>query len=145
MKLEEMVARAAAETEDMARAEKEGRKAAADKTLPVPPVPSGKPSNYGVHRRVAAQEGSHRLGPELESGGEGETVSGPDIVPARRLFQRSRFYARRHVVMALRSYHAESKDKRKAAWTPSSAASRKKSARARLPRYMLPMCAASWS
>ena len=81
MKLEEMVARAAAETEDMARAEKEGRKAAADKTLPVPPVPSGKPSNYGVHRRVPAQEIFHRLGPELERGGERETEAGADIVP----------------------------------------------------------------
>jgi len=81
VKLEEMAARAAAETEDMARVEKEGRQAAADKMLPVPPVPSGKPSNYGVHRRVAAQEIFHRLGPELERGGERETDAGADIVP----------------------------------------------------------------
>jgi hypothetical protein len=55
VRLEEMAARAAAEMEAKARAEKE-RLTAADKTLPLPPVPSGKPSGYGVNRLPVAQE-----------------------------------------------------------------------------------------
>jgi hypothetical protein len=47
VKLEEMAARAAAETEAKAAA------AAVDKTLPAPPVPSGK---HGEHRRLGAQD-----------------------------------------------------------------------------------------
>ena len=50
-----MAARAAAEMEAKARTEKE-RLTAADKTLPLPPVPSGKPSGYGVNRLPAAQD-----------------------------------------------------------------------------------------
>ena len=48
VKLEEMAARAAAETE--------AKVAAADKTLPAPPVPSGKPPGHGEHRRLGAQD-----------------------------------------------------------------------------------------
>src|SRR6267142_961386 len=81
VRLEEMVARAAAETEAMARAEKEGRAAAVDKTLPVPPVPSGKPSHYGVSRRVVAQDIFHQPGSEQEREGEAEMEAGADIIP----------------------------------------------------------------
>jgi len=79
VKLEEMVARAAAETEAMARAEKEGRELAVDKTLPVPPVPSGKPSSSGLNlnRRAVAQEIFRQLGPEQER----EEGAGADMVP----------------------------------------------------------------
>ena len=79
VKLEEMVARAAAETEAMARAEKEGREFAIDKTLPVPPVPSGKPSSSGLNlnRRALAQEIFRQLGPEQER----EEETGADMVP----------------------------------------------------------------
>ena len=63
-KLEEMAARAAAETEAEARTQKEGREAAVDKTLPVPPVPSGKPSGYGANRRVFAQDIFQQMGPQ---------------------------------------------------------------------------------
>ncbi|KAH9063558.1 hypothetical protein EDB87DRAFT_1575346 [Lactarius vividus] len=47
VKLEEMAARAAAETE---------AKAAADKTLPAPPVPSGKPLGHSDLRRPSAKD-----------------------------------------------------------------------------------------
>ena len=49
MKLEEMAARAAPETEAKAAA-------AADKTLPAPLVPTGKPLGHGEHRRLGAQD-----------------------------------------------------------------------------------------
>jgi hypothetical protein len=81
VRLEEMVARAAAETEAMARAEKEGRVAAVDKTLPVPPIPSGKLSHYGVNRRIVAQDIFHQSGPEQETGGDADTEAGTDVVP----------------------------------------------------------------
>ena len=55
VKLEEMAARAAAEGEAKA--------AAADKTLPAPPVPSGKPLGYGEHRRPGAQDIFGKLEP----------------------------------------------------------------------------------
>ena len=79
VKLEEMVARAAAEAEAMARAEKEGGGLAVDKTLPVPPVPSGKPSSSGLdlNRRAVAQEIFRQLGPEQER----EEEAGADMVP----------------------------------------------------------------
>lgn len=79
VKLEEMVARAAAETEAMAGAEKERRELAVDKTLPVPPVPSGKPSSsrLNLNRRAVAQELFRQLGPEQER----EEEAGADIVP----------------------------------------------------------------
>jgi hypothetical protein len=57
VKLEEMAARAAAETE---------AKAAADKTLPAPPVPSGKPLGHGGLRRPGAQDIFGKLEPEPE-------------------------------------------------------------------------------
>ncbi len=81
MKLEEMAARAAAETEDKARAEKEERDAAVDKTLPVPPVPSGKPSSYGANRRFFAQDIFQQVGPEGETVGRAESGAGAEILP----------------------------------------------------------------
>ena len=80
VKLEEMAARAAAETEAKARAERQGREAAVDKTLPAPPVPSGKPSGYGANRRVFAQDIFHQMAPE-ETVGKAETDAGAEIVP----------------------------------------------------------------
>ena len=79
-----MAARAAAEAEAKARpAEKEGRDAGVDKTLPPPPVPSGNLSDHGgVSRRVMAQEIFHRRGePEQQVRGEGEAVNGAETAP----------------------------------------------------------------
>ncbi|KAI0290260.1 hypothetical protein B0F90DRAFT_629490 [Multifurca ochricompacta] len=86
VKLEEMAARAAAETEAEARGEKVERETAAlDKTLPVPPVPSGKPIGYGVNRRlIAAQEIFHQREPDQEERGsapEGIIGAQADVVP----------------------------------------------------------------
>jgi hypothetical protein len=81
VKLEEMAARAAAETEAKAMAERQGREAAVDKTLPVPPVPSGKPSGYRANRRVLAQDIFHQMGPEEAAVGRAETDAGAEIVP----------------------------------------------------------------
>ena len=81
VKLEEMAARAAAEAEAKARAEKEGRVVAVDKTLPAPPVPSGKPSGYGAIRRVSAQDIFHQTGLEEETMERGETEAGTEIFP----------------------------------------------------------------
>lgn len=81
VKLEEMAARAAAESEAKARAEKEGRGAAVDKTLPVPPVPSGKPYGYGANRRVFVQDIFHQMGHEEEMMGGTEMDAEAEIVP----------------------------------------------------------------
>ncbi|KAH8987440.1 hypothetical protein EDB92DRAFT_1126537 [Lactarius akahatsu] len=60
VKLEEMAARAAAEME---------AKAVADKTLPVPPVPSGKPLGHSELRRPSAKDvfGNEQVSAELET------------------------------------------------------------------------------
>ncbi|KAF8493966.1 hypothetical protein F5888DRAFT_701927 [Russula emetica] len=81
VKLEEMVARAAAETEAKASAQREGRGAAVDKTLPVPPVPSGKPSGYGANRRVFAQDIFQQMGPQEETMGRPVTEAGAEMIP----------------------------------------------------------------
>lgn len=81
VKLEEMVARAAAETEAKASAQKEGRGAAVDKTLPVPPVPSGKPSGYGANRRVFAQYIFQQMGPQEETMGGPVAEAGAEMIP----------------------------------------------------------------
>ncbi|KAI9452519.1 hypothetical protein F5148DRAFT_1289563 [Russula earlei] len=78
VKLEEMATRAVAEAEATARAEKE---MAVDKTLPVPPVPSGKPSIYRVNRRILAQDVFHQLVPQQERGGEAETEWEAEVIP----------------------------------------------------------------
>jgi len=71
VKLEEMAARAAAETEAKA--------AAVDKTLPAPPVPSGKPLGHGEIRRLGAQDIFGKLEPfEQVSVG---TNAEPEMVP----------------------------------------------------------------
>ncbi len=79
-KLEEMAARATAETEAKVRAQKKGREAAVDKTLPVPPVPSGKPSGYGANGRVFAQDIFQQSEPEETAGGA-EAEAGAEIIP----------------------------------------------------------------
>jgi hypothetical protein len=81
VKLEEMAARAAAETEAEARAQKEGSRAAVDKTLPVPPVPSGKPSGYGANRRVFAQDILQQMGPQGETMRGPVTATGAEMIP----------------------------------------------------------------
>ena len=81
VKLEEMAARAAAETEAKASAQKEGRGATVDKTLPVPPVPSGKPSGYGANRRVFAQDIFQQMGPQEETMGGPVTEAGDEMIP----------------------------------------------------------------
>ena len=81
VKLEEMDARTAAEAEAKARAEKEGRMVAVDKTLPAPPVPSSKPSGYGAIRRVSAQDIFHQIGLEEETMERAETEAGTEIYP----------------------------------------------------------------
>ena len=81
VRLEEMAARAAAETEIKARAQKDGRDAAVDKTLPVPPVPSGKPSGYGASRRVLAQDIFQQMGPQEETMGGPITEVGDEMIP----------------------------------------------------------------
>ncbi|KAF8266493.1 hypothetical protein EI94DRAFT_184194 [Lactarius quietus] len=63
VKLEEMAARATAETE---------ANLAADKTLPAPPVPSGKPLGPSEHRRLGAQD--------IFANGNGH-VEEPEMVP----------------------------------------------------------------
>ena len=75
-----MAAHAAAEAEAKARAEKEGRVVGVDKTLPAPPVPSGKSSGY-VNQRVSARDIFHQIGPEDETMGRAETEAGTEIVP----------------------------------------------------------------
>ncbi|KAI0280715.1 hypothetical protein BGY98DRAFT_304537 [Russula aff. rugulosa BPL654] len=81
VKLEEMAARAASETESKARAQKGGRGAAVDKTLPVPPVPSGKPSGYGPNRRVFAQDIFQQMVPQEETMGGPVTEAGSEMIP----------------------------------------------------------------
>ena len=81
VKLEEMAARAAAETESKSRAQKGGRGAAVDKTLPVPPVPSGKPSGYGPNRRVFAQDIFQQMVPQEETMGGPVTEAGSELIP----------------------------------------------------------------
>ena len=81
VKLEEMAARAAAETEAKARGQQEGRVVAVDKTLPVPPVPSGKPPGYGANRRVFAQDIFQQLGPQEETMGGPITEAGAEMIP----------------------------------------------------------------
>lgn len=81
VKLEEMVARAAAETEAKAWAQREARGAAVDKTLPVPPVPSGKPSGYGPNRRVLAQDIFQQMESQEETLGGPVTEAGTEMIP----------------------------------------------------------------
>ncbi|KAI0248483.1 hypothetical protein BJV78DRAFT_1284744 [Lactifluus subvellereus] len=83
VRLEEMAARAAAEMEAKARAEKD-EGAAVDKTLPVPPVPSGKPSGYGRNRRLVAQEIFQHQGHVEEEGKREETEADGDGDPVPR-------------------------------------------------------------
>ena len=81
VKLEEMVARAAAETEAKAKAQTEARGGAVDKTLPVPPVPSGKPSGYGANRRVFVQDIFQQMGPQDETMGGPVTEAETEMIP----------------------------------------------------------------
>ena len=81
VKLEEMAARAAAETEAKARVQMEGRNAAVDKTLPVPPVPSGKPSGYGPNRRVLARDIFQQMGPQGGTMGGPVVEAGAEMIP----------------------------------------------------------------
>ena len=80
VKLEEMAARAAAETEAKAKAQTEGRGGAVDKTLPIPPVPSGKPSGYGANRRVFVQDIFQQMGPHDETMGGPVTETGAEMI-----------------------------------------------------------------
>lgn len=81
VKLEEMAALAAADAEAEAWAQTEGRGAAVDKTLPVPPVPSGKPSGYGANRRVFAQDIFQQMGLQEETMGGPVTEAGAEMIP----------------------------------------------------------------
>lgn len=81
VKLEEMAVRAAAEIEAEARAQKEGRGAAVDKTLPVLPVLSCKSSGYRANWRVFAQDIFQQMGPQEETMRGPVTETGAEIIP----------------------------------------------------------------
>jgi len=112
VKLEEMAARAAAEAEAKVRAEKEGRDAAVDKTLPAPPVPSGKPSGYGANRRVSAQHIFHQKGPEEETMERADTEAGAEVVPRTPSLSALSLLRPppRHGRLSIPSYEGQNKD-----------------------------------
>ena len=112
VKLEEMAARAAAEAEAKVRAEKEGRDAAVDKTLPAPPVPSGKPSGNGANRRVSAQHIFHQFGPEEETMERADTEVGAEIFPRTPSLSALSLLRPppRHGSLSIPSFEGQSKD-----------------------------------
>ncbi|KAI0248491.1 hypothetical protein BJV78DRAFT_1156471 [Lactifluus subvellereus] len=125
VKLEVIAARVVAEMQAEARAEKD-EGTVADKTLPVPLVPSGKQSGYGRNRRLVAQEIFQQQGHVEEEERREETEAD----------SRSRFCAHRHAVNNPYSHHMGCKEKRKAAWMLLSGTWRSKLGCATIPPYL---------